>query len=65
MEVRSVAKAGNLQRAAAATNPERFQAPGDQVPVRLNSPEKTIADCFKYRSKIGLDVAIEAPADRG
>jgi predicted transcriptional regulator of viral defense system len=32
----------------------------DQVPVRVYSPEKTIADCFKYRNKIGLDVAIEA-----
>jgi predicted transcriptional regulator of viral defense system len=32
----------------------------DKVPVRVYSPEKTIADCFKYRNKIGLDVAIEA-----
>ena len=32
----------------------------DRVPVRIYSPEKTIADCFKYRNKIGLDVAIEA-----
>ncbi len=32
----------------------------DGVPVRLYSPEKTIADCFKYRNKIGIDVAIEA-----
>ena len=24
------------------------------------SPEKTIADCFKYRNKVGLDIAIEA-----
>ena len=32
----------------------------DDVPVRIYSPEKTIADCFKYRNKIGLDVAIEA-----
>jgi len=32
----------------------------DHVPVRVYSPEKTIADCFKYRNKIGLDVAIEA-----
>ena len=32
----------------------------DSVPVRLYSPEKSIADCFKYRNKIGLDVAIEA-----
>jgi hypothetical protein len=28
--------------------------------VRLFSPEKTIADCFKYRNEIGLDVAIES-----
>jgi predicted transcriptional regulator of viral defense system len=32
----------------------------DGVLVRVYSPEKTIADCFKYRNKIGLDVAIEA-----
>ncbi|MCI0626549.1 MAG: type IV toxin-antitoxin system AbiEi family antitoxin domain-containing protein [Acidobacteria bacterium] len=32
----------------------------DGVPVRTYSPEKTIADCFKYRNKIGLDVALEA-----
>lgn len=32
----------------------------DNVPVRIYSAEKTIADCFKYRNKIGLDVAIEA-----
>jgi predicted transcriptional regulator of viral defense system len=28
--------------------------------VRIYSPEKTIADSFKYRNKIGLDTAIEA-----
>lgn len=28
--------------------------------VRIYTPAKTIADCFKYRNKIGLDVAIEA-----
>jgi predicted transcriptional regulator of viral defense system len=32
----------------------------DGVPVRIYSPEKTLADCFKYRNKIGLDVAVEA-----
>ena len=32
----------------------------DDVPVRIYSPDKTIADCFKYRNKIGLDTAIEA-----
>lgn len=30
------------------------------VAVRVYSPAKTIADCFKYRNKIGLDVALEA-----
>jgi predicted transcriptional regulator of viral defense system len=32
----------------------------DGVPVRIYSPEKTLADCFKYRNKIGIDVGIEA-----
>lgn len=32
----------------------------DGVAVRLYGPEKTVADCFKHRNKIGLDVAIEA-----
>ncbi len=31
----------------------------DGVAVRIYSPEKTLADCFKYRNKIGLEVAIE------
>ncbi len=30
------------------------------VRVRIYSPAKTVADCFKYRNKIGLDVALEA-----
>ena len=30
------------------------------VPVKIYNPAKTVADCFKYRNKIGLDVAIEA-----
>lgn len=30
------------------------------TPVRIYSPAKTVADCFKYRNKIGLDVALEA-----
>lgn len=32
----------------------------DGVPVPIYSVEKSIADCFKYRNKVGLDVAIEA-----
>ena len=30
------------------------------VNVRIFSPAKTVADCFRYRNKIGLDVALEA-----
>jgi predicted transcriptional regulator of viral defense system len=32
----------------------------DGVSVRIYSPEKTVADCFKYRNKLGLDVALGA-----
>jgi predicted transcriptional regulator of viral defense system len=32
----------------------------DGVPVRITSVARTVADCFKYRNKIGLDVALEA-----
>jgi len=35
----------------------------DKVRVRIYNPAKTIADCFKYRNKIGKDVAIEALRD--
>ena len=30
------------------------------VSVKVYNPAKTVADCFKYRNKIGLDVALEA-----
>ena len=30
------------------------------IAVQVTSVAKTIADCFKYRNKIGLDVALEA-----
>jgi predicted transcriptional regulator of viral defense system len=32
----------------------------ENVAVRVTNPAKTIADCFKYRNKVGLDVALEA-----
>ena len=32
----------------------------EHVDVKITSREKTVADCFKYRNKIGLDVALEA-----
>jgi predicted transcriptional regulator of viral defense system len=32
----------------------------DGQELKVYGPEKTLADCFKFRNKIGLDVAIEA-----
>ena len=32
----------------------------DGAPVRIYSREKTIADCFRYRNKIGLDTCLES-----
>ena len=40
---------------------EKHQVEG--IPVRVYSAAKTVADCFKFRHKIGLDVAIEALKD--
>ena len=35
----------------------------DRVTVRIYSAAKTVADCFKYRNKIGSEVAVEALKD--
>ncbi len=32
----------------------------DGTTVQIYSPEKTLADCFKYRNKLGMDVVLEA-----
>lgn len=40
---------------------ESIQIDGVSVPVF--NPAKTVADCFKYRNKIGVDVALEALRD--
>jgi predicted transcriptional regulator of viral defense system len=29
------------------------------IEVRLTSPAKTVVDCFRYRNKVGIDVALE------
>ena len=31
--------------------------------VRFTSPARTVADCFKHRNTVGLDVALEALRD--
>jgi predicted transcriptional regulator of viral defense system len=40
---------------------ERHELEGQMV--RVYSVAKTVADCFKFRNKIGLDVALEALTD--
>ena len=40
---------------------EKLQVDG--VSVQVFNAAKTVADCFKYRNKIGLDVALEALRD--
>jgi predicted transcriptional regulator of viral defense system len=40
---------------------ERHEIEG--VPVKIYSAAKTVVDCFKFRNKIGTDVAIEALRD--
>lgn len=35
----------------------------ENIRIRVYNPAKTVADCFKYRNKIGLDVAMEALKD--
>lgn len=40
---------------------ERVEIEGVQVPIY--SAAKTIADCFKYRRRVGADVAVEALRD--
>jgi len=47
-----------FSRAALAEGVQQRKIEG--VEVRFYNPAKTVADCFKYRNKIGLDVALEA-----
>ena len=35
----------------------------DGVRVRVTSPARTVVDCFKFRNRIGVDVALEALRD--
>ncbi len=47
--------------AALTAGVERHAIDGVSVPIY--SAAKTVADCFKYRNKIGTDVAVEASRD--
>ena len=35
----------------------------ERVPIRVTSAARTVADCFKFRNKLGIDVAVEALKD--
>lgn len=47
-----------MSAAAFAAGVERKVVDG--VELRMYSAEKTLADCFKYRNRIGTDVAVES-----
>ena len=49
-----------LRFAGTALTAGRVEHRLEGVPVMIYSPAKTVADCFKFRNKIGLDVALEA-----
>jgi len=40
---------------------EEYQIEGAKL--RVYSPAKTVVDCFKFRNKVGLDIALEALKD--
>jgi predicted transcriptional regulator of viral defense system len=45
--------------ASLAAGVERIRVGGREL--RVYGAAKTVADCFKFRNKIGTDIAIEAP----
>jgi predicted transcriptional regulator of viral defense system len=53
-----------ITRLRGAAYSEGIQTVTDHgVPIRVYSAAKTVTDCFKFRNKIGLDVALEALKD--
>ncbi|MCP4701631.1 MAG: transcriptional regulator [Gammaproteobacteria bacterium] len=54
MPVRIIGVSGNALKAGRKI----YKLHGVSVPVY--NPAKTVADCFKHRNKIGLDIALEA-----
>jgi predicted transcriptional regulator of viral defense system len=50
-----------FSEAALRAGVETHQIEG--VHVRIYNPAKTVVDCFKYRNKVGLEVALEALRD--
>lgn len=54
-------RVARFSAAALSEGIEQYQVEG--VTLRVTSPAKTVADCFKYRNKVGIDVAVEALRD--
>jgi predicted transcriptional regulator of viral defense system len=50
-----------LSGAALSTGIDEHDVEG--VAVRITSPARTVVDCFRFRNKIGVDVAVEALRD--
>jgi predicted transcriptional regulator of viral defense system len=50
-----------LSKKALEAGMEKHRIEG--VSVKVYAPAKTVADCFKFRNKVGLDVALEALRD--
>jgi predicted transcriptional regulator of viral defense system len=46
---------------ALTTGVEKHKIEG--VAVQMTTPAKTVADCFRYRDTVGIDVAVEALRD--
>ena len=54
-------RVARFSAAALVEGIEEHQVEG--VTLRITSPARTVVDCFKYRNKIGVDVAVEALRD--
>ena len=59
-EDRSSSSDGRLSQGLPAPSRYSGRENNDSVKVRVYSAEKTIADCFKFRNKIGMDIVLEA-----
>ncbi|MCP4298612.1 MAG: transcriptional regulator [Proteobacteria bacterium] len=51
-------KTHKFSKASYEAGIEEFKIDG--VVVRMYNPEKSLADCFKFRNKIGMDIFLEA-----
>jgi predicted transcriptional regulator of viral defense system len=54
-------RVARFSQASLAAGVEQHRVEG--VTIRVYSAAKTVADCFKYRNKVGIDLAVEALRD--